>query len=75
MMCSSMLHGIEIPSQIVHDNTLASLSTVNLYVSPAVFHIYEDAEHPQFESMMPYFLLVEIWYVKYKLYLQKNLDG
>ena len=59
----------------LHDNTLASLSTVNLYVSPAVFHIYEDAEHPQFESMMPYFLLVEIWYVKYKLYLQKNLDG
>ena len=59
----------------LHDNTLASLSTVNLYVSPAVFRIYEDEDHPQFESMMTYFLLVEIWYVKYKLYLQKNLDG
>lgn len=54
----------------LHDNTLASLSTVNLYVSPAIFHLYEDTDRPQFKSMMPYFLLVEIWYVKYKLYLQ-----
>ena len=57
----------------LHDNTLASLSTVNLYVSPATFRLYEssDARTP-FQSMMPYFLLVETWYVKYRLYIQRQ---
>ena len=58
----------------LHDNTLAGLSTVNLYVSPAEFQLYAEADRPQFKSMMPYFLLVEIWYVKYKIYLQKTLE-
>jgi len=58
----------------LHDNTLAGLSTVNLYISPAVFHLYDEAGRPQFQSMMPYFLLVEIWYVKYKIYLQKAAE-
>jgi RpiR family glv operon transcriptional regulator len=55
----------------LHDNTLASLSTVNLYVSPARFQLYPDEdirEHAPFQSMMPYFLLLEIWYVKYRMY-------
>lgn len=57
----------------LHDNTLASLSTVNLYVSPATFRLYEGSdERPAFQSMMPYFLLVEIWYVKYRLYVQRQ---
>ena len=57
----------------LHDNTLASLSTVNLYVSPAQFQLYaDDDERPPFKSMMPYFMLVEIWYVKYRLYLQRQ---
>lgn len=55
----------------LHDNTLASLSTVNLYVSPARFQIYDnDDEHTAFQSMMPYFMLVEIWYVKYRIYCE-----
>ena len=57
----------------LHDNTLASLSTVNLYVSPARFHLYDaDDEHTAFQSMMPYFMLVEVWYVKYRMYLQRK---
>ncbi len=56
----------------LHENTLASLSTVNLYVSPAKFQIYETSgEHTAFQSMMPYFMLVEVWYVKYRMYLQR----
>jgi RpiR family glv operon transcriptional regulator len=53
----------------LHDNTLASLSTENLYVSPEFFQIRDG--HEPFQSMMPYFLLVETWYVKYRLYLQR----
>lgn len=57
----------------LHDNTLASLSTVNLYVSPATFRLYEDSDgRPSFQSMMPYFLMVETWYVKYQLYVQRQ---
>jgi len=57
----------------LHDNTLASLSTVNLYVSPARFQLYDDEDaRPDFQSMMPYFFLVEIWYVKYRLYLRRQ---
>ena len=59
----------------LHDNTLASLSTVNLYVSPARFQLYEEGDtRPPFQSMMPYFLLLEIWYVKYRVYLQQQAD-
>lgn len=54
----------------LHDNTLASLSTVNFYVSPARFHLYDkEDDHVAFQSMMPYFVLAEIWYVKYCMYL------
>lgn len=60
----------------LHDNTLASLSTANLYVSPAGFQIYgrEDNRTP-FQSMLPYFMLVEVWYVKYRLYLDGIHEG
>lgn len=57
----------------LHDNTLASLSTVNLYVSPAKFQLYDsEDERTDFQSMLPYFMLVEVWYVKYRMYLQRN---
>ena len=57
----------------LHDNTLASLSTVNLYVSPARFQLYDtEDEHTAFQSMLPYFMLVEVWYVKYRMYLQRK---
>ncbi|MBR6344026.1 MAG: MurR/RpiR family transcriptional regulator, partial [Selenomonadaceae bacterium] len=57
----------------LHDNTLASLSTVNLYVSPAWFSLYDDNdEHTTFQSMLPYFMLVEVWYVQYRMYLKRQ---
>jgi len=57
----------------LHDNTLASLSTVNLYVSPAWFSLYDDNdEHTAFQSMLPYFMLVEVWYVQYRMYLKRQ---
>ncbi|MBQ7480092.1 MAG: MurR/RpiR family transcriptional regulator [Selenomonadaceae bacterium] len=57
----------------LHDNTLASLSTVNLYVSPAQFSLYdENDEHTAFQSMLPYFMLVEVLYVQYRMYLQRK---
>ncbi len=56
----------------LHDNTLAGLSTINLYVSPAQFGLYDNAEeHTAFQSMLPYFMLIEVWYVKYRLYLRR----
>jgi len=59
----------------LHDNTLASLSTVNLYVSPARFQLYDgDDERTAFQSMMPYFMLVEVWFVKYRMYLQRRSE-
>ena len=43
-----------------------------MYVSPAQFQIYDaDEERAPYKSMMPYFVLIEIWYIKYRLYLQK----
>lgn len=57
----------------LHDNTLASLSTVNLYVSPATFQLYPaTTTNVPYLSMMPYFMLLEIWYVKYRMLIQKN---
>ena len=57
----------------LHDNTLASLSTVNLYVSPARFQLYDNEdEHTAFQSMMPYFMLIEVWFVKYRMYLRRK---
>lgn len=56
----------------LRDNTLASLSTENLYVMPAFFQLYEEEDRPQYQSMMPYFLLIEIWYVKYKMFRQEK---
>lgn len=57
----------------LHDNTLASLSSVNLYVSPARFQLYEDEdERVAFQSMMPYFMLIEVWYVKYRMRYKTN---
>jgi RpiR family glv operon transcriptional regulator len=58
----------------LHDNSLASLSTENLYITPAIFQLYEVGENKKpYQSMMPYFLLIEIWYVKYKLYRKNKI--
>lgn len=56
----------------LHDNTLAGLSAVNLYVSPARFSLYDNgSDRTEFQSMLPYFMLIEVWYVKYRIYLKR----
>ena len=52
-------------------NTLASRSSENLYVTPAAFDLFENEQRLQFKSMLAYFLLLEIWYVHYRLYVQE----
>ena len=52
-------------------NTLASRSTENLYVMPAEFNLPENEARLQFKSMLAYFLLLEIWYVHYRLYAEE----
>lgn len=56
----------------LHENTLASRSTENLYVFSEEFQINEPEQTP-FKSMFTYFLLIEIWYVNYRVYV-KNLE-
>ena len=61
----------------LHENTLASLSTVNLYISAADFQIHdEEVTTVSFKSMLPYFMLVEVWYFKYRVWLgnKNNFD-
>ena len=69
---------LDVPSISItklHDNTLAGLSTVNLYVSPAKFQLYDEGEErTAFQSMLPYFMLIEVWYVKYRMYLQNGRE-
>lgn len=59
----------------LHDNTLAGLSTVNLYISSIDFKIHdEEVTSVSFKSMLPYFMLVEVWYFKYRLWLSRQTD-
>ena len=53
-------------------NALACRSTENLYVTPAAFDLPENEERMQFKSMLAYFLLLEIFYVHYRLYVQEQ---
>ena len=53
-------------------NALAARSTENLYVMPAEFALPENGARLQFKSMLAYFLLLEIWYVHYRLYVQEQ---
>ena len=53
-------------------NTLAGRSTENLYVMPAEFDLPENHAHLPFKSMLAYFLLLEIFYVHYRLYAQEQ---
>ena len=55
------------------DNTLASLSTVNLYITPARFQISGDDENGvHFLTLIPFFMLVEILYLKYRIYAEQQ---
>ena len=53
-------------------NALAARSTENLYVMPAEFALPENEARLQFKSMLAYFLLLEIWYVHYRLFVQES---
>ncbi len=55
----------------LHENTLASRSTENLYVFSEEFQVNDDSQIP-FKSMLAYFLLIEIWYVNYRIYVKKE---
>ena len=55
------------------DNTLASLSTVNLYISSARFQISKDNEMV-YLTLIPFFMLVEILYIKYRIYVEHQED-
>ena len=55
-------------------NALAARSTENLYVMPAEFALPENEARLQFKSMLAYFLLLEIWYVHYRLYVQEQKE-
>ena len=57
----------------LHDNTLASRSTENLYVFSEQFQVNDESQLP-FKTMLSYFLLLEIWYVNYRMYV-KNLSN
>jgi RpiR family glv operon transcriptional regulator len=48
------------------DNTLASLSTEKIYITPYQFNLLEDASIPPYESLIIYYLVIEIMYVKYE---------
>ncbi len=54
-----------------HENTLASCSTENLYIFSKEFPI-NSPEQISFKSMFTYFLLLEIWYVNYRIYVQNQ---
>ena len=57
----------------LRDNTLASRSTENLYVFSEQFQLNDD-RHVPFRSMLSYFLLMEIWSVKYQIYLNREAE-
>ena len=55
----------------LHENTLASRSTENLYVFSEQFELNDESQLP-FKTMSAYFLLVEIWYVNYRIYVKNS---
>ena len=57
----------------LHASTLAGRSTENLYIFSEEFQV-NAPEQPPFKSMFAYFLLIEIWYVNYRIYV-KNLKS
>lgn len=54
------------------DNTLAGLSTENIYITPVPFPLCIDAAQQPYESLLMYFIVVEIWFVQYHRYQQKQ---
>ncbi|VBB05437.1 sugar isomerase (sis) [Lucifera butyrica] len=59
----------------LQDNTLAALSTENIYIATAEFSLYADQTLPPYKSLMIYFLVIEIWFIKYQSYKKAQLDN
>lgn len=57
----------------MHENTLAGRSTENLYVFSEQFQVNDEEKIP-FKSMLAYFLLIEIWYVNYRIYVKNESE-
>lgn len=55
----------------LHENTLASRSTENLYIFSEEFQVNAPEQIP-FKSMFTYFLLIEIWYVNYRIFVRNQ---
>lgn len=58
----------------MHENTLASRSTENLYIFSEQFQVNDENTVP-FKSMLAYFLLLEIWYVNYRIYVKREAES
>ncbi|WP_182185668.1 MurR/RpiR family transcriptional regulator [Pectinatus frisingensis] len=52
-------------------NTLASLSTEHIYITPIAMPTAVDTAY---ESMLMFFLVVEVWYISYSRYLTEQLQ-
>jgi len=58
----------------LQENSLAALSTENIYVETSEFHLYADQSLPTYKSMMIYFLVIEIWFIRYQAYKKRQLQ-
>lgn len=57
----------------LQENPLAALSTENIYIETSEFPLYSDQSFPTYKSMMIYFLVIEIWFIKYQAYEKKQM--
>lgn len=51
-------------------STFAGLNTENIYITPVPFPLCIDAGGQPYESLLMYFIIVEIWFVQYHRYQQ-----
>ncbi|CUH95248.1 hypothetical protein P22_1318 [Propionispora sp. 2/2-37] len=58
----------------LQENTLAALSTENIYIETSEFPLYTDQSFPTYKSMMIYFLVIEIWFIKYQAYEKEQIQ-
>jgi RpiR family glv operon transcriptional regulator len=54
------------------DNTLASLSTENIYISSSQFSLYANEKIPPYESMIGYYMVIEMLFIKYEVYRREQ---
>lgn len=68
------LRGIPIISITkLKDNTLASLSMENIYISSSQFSLCANTKVPLYESMIGYYMMLEMLFVKYEVYRREQL--